>query len=95
MAKIIVFGKKDFKGGNTQIYVDSVPTLKGSGLNDDVSSVIVLEGNWKLFEKAHFDPHGGVWGVKPNGGQDRDGAYKSYQDWRGQNNKISSIELVE
>lgn len=92
MAKIIVFNKQNFNGNDTLVVTDSLPSLKGTGINNDISSVIVIEGSWQLCE--HPDYQGTDWVVAPNGGPNQDGCYPSYSDWGGQNNEISSIQSV-
>lgn len=92
MAKIILFAKQNFEGDSTLVLTDSNPGLRGSGVNNDVSSIIVIDGAWNLF--VHPDYEGGNWVVSSTGGPNGDGTYASYEDWNGKNNAISSVQLA-
>lgn len=91
MAKIIVFDKQNFEGKNTQIYNDNVESLKGTGLNNDISSIIVISGTWELYE--HINYEGKSWTVSDSGGPTQDGTYPTYKDWSGPNNAIGSFKI--
>ena len=71
MAKIILFAKQNFEGDSTVVLTDSSPGLRGSGVNNDVSSIIVIDGAWNLF--VHPDYEGGNWVVSSTGGPNGDG----------------------
>tara|TARA_B100000508_G_C11374850_1_gene235578 strand:+ start:197 stop:475 length:279 start_codon:yes stop_codon:yes gene_type:complete len=91
MAKIIVFKKQNYDG-DALVITDST-NLKGTGFNDDISSVIVVEGSWVLYKDKDYS--GNSFPVWDSSGPSDDGCYPSYSDWgQGNNNKISSIQLV-
>ena len=91
MAKIVVFNKPDFKGKKTTIFTKTMDTLKGTGINNAISSIIVIEGTWTLYKKPNYN--GRIETITRNGGPNNDGTYHNYQDWNGKNNNISSIQL--
>ena len=64
-----------------------------TGVNNDVSSVIVIDGAWTLYE--HSDFKGTAWTVSDAGGPEDDGCYPSFEDWNGRNNTISSVREVD
>lgn len=91
MAKIIVFNKQDFEGNDTMVSTANVQSLKGTGLNNNISSIIVISGTWVLYE--HIDYKGNSWTVSNSGGPGGDGCYISYSDWSGPNNAIGSFKI--
>ena len=91
MAKIILFTKQNYEG-HSLVVESSESTLKGTGVNNDVSSVIVIDGAWTLYE--HSDFKGTAWTVGDAGGPEDDGCYPSFEDWNGRNNTISSVGEV-
>ena len=89
MCKIILFEHTDFRG-KSKVLTTSDPDFNRSDWNDIVSSVIVLKGEWGLYE--HTEYRGSRWAVSEKGGPDQDGAYPSYNDWGGKNDVISSAK---
>jgi hypothetical protein len=92
VAKIILFAKQNFEGDSTVVLTKSDPGLRGTGVNNDVSSIIVIEGAWNLY--LHPDYAGTNWVVSNTGGPNGDGTYPTYEDWNGKNNAISSVQLA-
>ncbi|HKY26639.1 MAG TPA: beta/gamma crystallin-related protein [Pyrinomonadaceae bacterium] len=90
MAKIIAFAKQNFEGNNTLVSTENVPNLKPSGLNNDISSIIVISGTWVLFE--HINYEGNSWTVSNSGGSTEDGCYPTYSGYW-PNNSIGSFKI--
>lgn len=91
MAKIVLFDKQKYNG-EALVLEASIPKLKNTGVNNDVSSLIVIDGTWNLYE--HPDYKGDVWTVSATGGPQQDGCYPTFSDWSGTNNSISSVKEV-
>jgi hypothetical protein len=92
MSKIILFKESNF-GGTALTLNDSDRNLKREGFGDVISSVIVIAGEWRMFQ--HQDFAGNSWTVTERGGPDKDGAYPSPESWSGQHDVISSIEKIK
>lgn len=90
MAKIIVFDKQNFEGKHTKWYTENIQSLKGSHLNNDISSIIVISGTWVLYE--HINYEGNSWTVSNSGGPTGDGCYPTYSGYW-QNNAIGSFKV--
>lgn len=89
MAKIILFKDRNF-GGEALVVKEPISNLKDAGWNDVVSSLIVVEGKWRIYKDANYD--GNSWSVVPDGGPDKDGCYTYWKDWGGGNDEISSLK---
>lgn len=90
MAKIIAFAKQNFEGNNTMVSTTNVPSLKTTGLNNDISSIIVISGTWVLYE--HINYAGNSWTVSNSGGPTEDGCYPTYSNYWA-NNSIGSFKV--
>ncbi|MDU8913629.1 beta/gamma crystallin-related protein [Aestuariicoccus sp. MJ-SS9] len=93
MSKIIVFDKQNYEGSDTMVAEDNVESLKGTGLNNDISSIIVISGTWVLYEHVNYS--GKSWTVSDSGGPAQDGCYPTFTDWTGSgdNNEIGSFKV--
>ena len=92
MAKLIAFKTHDYQAGS--LTVDQSLSLKssGTGYNNQIGSIIVVSGTWRLFKNAdQTDLLGEVFSA---GGPAGDGCYPVHTDWSGGENNISYIELV-
>ncbi len=87
--KLVVFTKKDFDG-DAFVMTSDFSDLEGTGFNNTISSLIVIEGNWLLFEDANFEGRQAF--VTADEGPDSDGAYPKPDPWR--NERVSSIRLI-
>ena len=92
MAKIILFEKDGFEGKSLTL-TGSEPNLEARNFNDMVSSIIVRGGDWILYE--HINYAGAQWTVGSYDGVDHDGALPNSVNWSGENDKISSVKLVQ
>ena len=90
-AKIILFQYVNF-GGGSLVLDHNDPKLSDQDFNDRLSSLVVVEGTWELFE--HKDYKGDPWVVSAKGGPDKDGVYPDYSAWDGKDNVISSVRLL-
>jgi hypothetical protein len=92
MAKIILFENINFSGKSLTL-TGSEPNLKSKDFNDKVSSLIVRGGVWALYADSNYS--GTQWTVSLYDGVDDDGALANYIEWHGENDKISSIKLLQ
>ena len=88
MARIQLFRDAECKGGEI-VETDNDANLKDEGFNDVVSSVIVSEGTFTLFQDVDFK--GFAITVCKTGGPNSDGRYPNPQSLAGRNDSISSI----
>ena len=91
MAKIILFKDVNF-GGDALVVTSADPDLGPQGWNDAVSSLIVIDGAWSLYEDINYG--GTRWSVNALGGPANDGTYADWSDWSGSNDSISSLTSV-
>lgn len=89
MSKIIIFKDVNFHAKALTITDQDISNLSDNQWNDIVSSVIVIEGEWTLYEHSGYG--GQRWHVSANGGPSGDGTYPQPADWNGQNDSISSV----
>jgi len=89
MAKIILFEDVNF-GGSSLVVTVADPDLVPQGWNDKTSSLIVVDGQWTLYEDTNYG--GKSWTVSSVGGPTADGTYPDYSDWGGTNDSISSLK---
>ncbi|MGB6163184.1 MAG: beta/gamma crystallin-related protein [Pseudonocardiaceae bacterium] len=87
MATIVFFEDINFKG-QSRSYHAGIDDLGGFG--HKVSSLIVADGYWKVYEKPHFQGPG--YDVSFEGGPKDDGRYPNYSDWGGPNDKLMSAQ---
>lgn len=90
MVKIILFQNSNFQGKSLVVTSDE-PNLVPQGFNDITSSLIVISGQWSLYQNVNYT--GTSWTVSEVGGPDGDGCYPDYGDWGGTNDSISSLKL--
>lgn len=89
MAKITVFRDDNFRGQST-VLTGPVPDLQDLPRGDDgdwgdqISSIIVEEGTWGLYEDDSFE--GDTWQVN-----EARGKYPNPSDWGGSHDNISSL----
>ncbi len=88
MSKIILFDEFEYKSECIQITKET-PEMTAE-VNDAISSLIVIEGTWELFE--HADYQGNCWVVQEDGGPDGDGCYPKLAEEFGTKNTISSLK---
>ena len=88
-AKLIAFKHQNY-GGDARVFTSSDAAL-ADGWNNEISSVIVVEGSWTMF--GHRGNEGSSYAAQADGGSGGDGCYGSYNDWGGSNNEIGSIKL--
>ena len=80
-----IYEHVDYKG-KTLVVTGNVPNLVSIGFNDAASSMIVMKGQWRIYE--HIDFHGVAILLGP-------GCYKNFADFGiPANDCISSIKLV-
>lgn len=91
MSNIKLFPKKRY-GGQPKELETSAPSLKGSGVNHDVESVIVTSGAWLLCSEPDFG--GDTWRVTIQGSPNKNGDYPEPAAWRGNTRKIRSVKLL-
>jgi hypothetical protein len=89
MAKIILFQDINF-GGSSLIVQSPDTSLVPQGWNDAVSSLIVIDGQWSLYDDINYG--GTQWSVSASGGPSGDGTYPDWADWGGTNDSISSLK---
>ncbi len=94
--KIILFQNDYATNGDTGWSAQFTRTapysdIYGSGLNDNISSIIVVKGKWRLYR----DDLDSVvfWDVDDKGGPDQDGCYP-FAHIPFENDKISSIKAI-
>ena len=85
---IRLFRDSAFRGGEIGRN-ESDASLVNAGFNDAVSSVIVTEGVWTLFEDTNF--RGRSITVAANGGPDGNGLYAAPDALGGRNDFFSSL----
>ncbi len=89
MTKIVVFEDVNF-GGSSLVVTVADPDLVPQGWNDKISSLIVIRGQWALYDDTSYG--GANWTVSEVGGPNGDGTYADYSDWAGTNDSISSLK---
>jgi Beta/Gamma crystallin. len=87
-AKILLFEHPNFQGRCLEI-TKPTPHLSKYCFNNEVSSVKVICGDWKLFEHPDFE--GEKYKVCQRGGPCCNGEYPFPMAWCGENNEISSL----
>ena len=92
MAKIIVFEHINFDGRALIFNAADTDLVNNSNWNDRISSVIVVDGLWELYQHNNFG--GADWLVSPDGGPTGDGLYPNWSGWAGTNDSISSLKPV-
>ncbi len=85
MAEIILFEHTGFRGPHTHLY-ESVSSVMGRMLNDEISSFVITSGNWQFFRDTDFNgPASDVFGP---------GLYNWVETFGIPNDSISSVQLV-
>lgn len=96
MAKITLYKHAEFRcdADEDKFVVEDrdIEKLGDEWLNDELSSVIVANGSWTLYNHANHDDSGGAWEVSADGGPNGDGLYPRPSDWGGPNDVVSSIK---
>lgn len=69
---ILMFEKENFQGRMFAV-TGAESNFCDDGFNDKVSSIIVLDGDWALYQHVDFD--GTRWTVGPKGGPEGNGRY--------------------
>lgn len=91
MAQIQLY--KNTNCGGKEVVLDSdCYHLKNFYFNDKLSSLIVVDGEWELYQDAEFK--GNSYKVSRELSPNKDGIYNSYKDWGGKNDSISSVKLL-
>ena len=85
---IRLFRDSNFRGGEIR-RTASDSTLVNDGFNDVISSVIVQDGVWTLFEHINFQGRSVT--VASNGGPNGNGIYANPNTLGGRNDFFSSI----
>lgn len=83
---IIIFRHRDFRGAHRHIFGEeaNLGNSEDSTLNDQMSSFVVLSGNWRLFRHSNF--------VEPVGGRTfGPGQYSWVGDFSVPNDQVSSL----
>jgi hypothetical protein len=91
MAKIVLF-KDSCLSGDTRTFNGPISNLKDFGFNDVVSSAVVLEGSWEMFQDTDFK--GNRYVVNTSGGAANTNAYPKSATWGGPNDNISSLRPI-
>jgi beta/gamma crystallin len=91
MARIVLFKDTCLKG-DTREFTGPVSNLRDFGFNDVVSSLVVTEGTWELFQNADFK--GNRYLVNMQGGAAQTNAYPTSKSWGGPNDNLSSLRPV-
>jgi hypothetical protein len=88
MAEIILFANSNFHGAHRHVYTDeaNLNHSDDDSFNDNVSSIVVLEGNWRFYRDADFKiPYTPVLGP---------GLYSFVGNFDIENDQISSLKLT-
>ena len=83
---LIIFKHRDFRGPHRHIFGEeaNLNNSEDSGLNDEMSSFVVLSGNWRFFRHSNF--------VEPLGGRTfGPGQYSMVTDFGLPNDDLSSM----
>lgn len=83
----VLFSEENF-GGRMVAFTSAVGDLKELAFNDQVSSAIVLGGQWNLYKDNKFQ--GLSWNLTHTGGPSHNGHYPSYNGFF-DNNIVSAI----
>ena len=86
---ILLFKDSDFRG-RMVVVTGAVSSLKTIDFNDEVSSIIVLSGNWVAYKDTDFK--GDAWQLPAIGGPDGNGRYPEPDPFK--NDAISSLKPV-
>ncbi|MEO8673040.1 MAG: beta/gamma crystallin-related protein, partial [Tahibacter sp.] len=70
-------------GGSSLVVTVADPDLVPQGWNDKTSSIIVIDGQWGVYQDTNYS--GTAWTVSRVGGPNGDGTYPDYSDWGGTN----------
>lgn len=89
MSKIIIFEHINCTG-NSLVVTTNTPNLILKEWNDKVSSLIVINGAWDLFNDCNYS--GQHCSVHQLGGPTNDGVYPKWTDWNGTNDVLSSLK---
>ena len=88
MSKIVVFQNANLSGDSLTL-TEADTNLIPQGWNDSISSLIVINGDWDMYQDTNYG--GTVWNVSGSGGPAGDGVYPDWNDWGGTNDSISSL----
>ena len=91
MAKVKLFTDSSFRGTEETVTKDVI-NFKSIGINDQVSSIEVIEGSWQIYWDADY--RGKNVTVSQYGGPHGDGKYPNPESLGGINDHFSSIKLV-
>lgn len=85
--QIVLYGKKDFRPGNSGIRVlfADEPNLDLQDFNNKTSSVVVVKGRWRLYERKAFE--GEAKTLRP-------GLYADISNEGIRNNQVSSLKCL-
>lgn len=90
MVTIKLFKDRNF-GGPSRVLHAAEASLYNLDFNDEVSSIIVIEGEWELYRDVNYE--GPQWGpVTPTGGPQGNGLYPDSTDWKADNDNLSSLK---
>ncbi|MGL6341438.1 MAG: beta/gamma crystallin-related protein [Waterburya sp.] len=90
MARLTLFRDVDFKGGSIEVTNDIV-NLSDQGFNDVISSIVVSEGTFTLYQDSNFGGFSVT--VSSKGGPDNNGRYKNATFLGGRNDLFSSVRV--
>lgn len=88
MARIVLFKDTGLQGDSRDFF-GAINNLNDYGFNDVVSSLVVMEGDWELFQNSDFK--GDRYVVTFRNGVADTNAYPSYKYWGGPNDNLSSL----
>lgn len=88
MARIVLF-KDSCLNGETRDFSGPISNLKDFGFGDAVSSLVVIDGSWELFQDSNFK--GDRYVVTFQNGVADTNAYPSSKYWGGPNDNLSSL----
>lgn len=84
---ILLFEDINFQG-RMVVLTGAESNFKNIDFNDQVSSIIVLEGTWEIYKDADFE--GASWNVSDFGGEQKNGRYPTPSPFK--NDSISSAK---
>jgi hypothetical protein len=80
LIRLICFANTAFNGGSKE-FLSNDPDLTITGDDFLFASVIVIEGNWTLYDAVGFG--GNAVTISRTSGPESDGVYRDYADWSG------------
>lgn len=90
MARLTLFRDGDFKGGSIEA-TGNIVKFSDLGFNDAVSSAVVSEGTFTLYEDTNFKGFSVT--VSSKGGPDNNGRYPNSGFLGGRNDSFSSVRV--